>query len=176
MPIFIATLWFAAFLGSPSAALAAARQPPAVLEAHSLLNLAIDFRSIPTQIGEDNIVRLNNGVWRDLEDAGFEFTLAGRSARGDLDGDGAEDVVIIIKQGMATDAEHYWLVAVLNRGGKPAPLAPPVMIGDGVTIDKLEITNGVIRAEVIEGRIEQYAGRVRFALHVVNDRLVAVQK
>jgi hypothetical protein len=50
-------------------------QSSATLPSSALANIAIDFTSVPAKIGDDNIVRLNRGVWREFEDAGSEFTL-----------------------------------------------------------------------------------------------------
>jgi hypothetical protein len=104
-------------------------QSSATLPSSALANVAIDFTSVPAKIGDDNIVRLNRGVWREL-------------------------------------------VAVRNCAGQPSPLAPPMMIGDGVKIDRLSIDAGVIRVEVIEGRTAEYAGRVRFAFRVDGECVV----
>ena len=124
-------------------------QSSATLPFAALANIAVDFTSVPAKIGDDNIIRLNRGGWRELEDA-----------------------VIVLRQGMTGDVSHYWLVAVRNRAGRPSPLAPPMMIGDGVRIDRLSIDAGLIRVEVIEGRTAEYAGRVRFTFRVDGERVV----
>lgn len=147
-------------------------QSSATLPFAALANIAVEFTSVPAKIGDDNIIRLNRGGWRELEDAGSEFTLLDTMVRGDLDEDGLEDAVIVLRQGMTGDVSHYWLVAVRNRAGRPSPLAPPMMIGDGVRIDRLSIDAGLIRVEVIEGRTAEYAGRVRFTFRVDGERVV----
>jgi hypothetical protein len=72
-------------------------------------------------------------------------------ARGDLDGDGREDVVVFLETSSGGSGSFLHMAAVLDRPEGPRPL-PAEAIGDRAEVEGLEVINGqVVLDAVVSG-------------------------
>ena len=72
-----------------------------------------------------------------------------RVAFGDLDGDGAEDAAVELLDAYTSEVGAAYVVAVLNRGGQPVPVASH-MLGAPALVKSLLIKDGRIEATLLE--------------------------
>ncbi len=98
--------------------------------------------------GLDNIA-LVHGMWvyrPDPRVASVTVTLARSVAFGDLDGDGADDAVVLLVLNSGGTGRFYHLIAVLNRDGRPQQAASRDL-GDRQRIQRLAITRQRIEVD-----------------------------
>lgn len=102
-------------------------------------------------------VPLKDGFWKDPEEGGSTFELIKEMiALGDLDGDKAEDAVVMLKETSTGTGRFYFLFVLMNRGGKLVQLDAPEWLGDRSVIQRVSID----RRRIIG---------VRFITHTPND-------
>ena len=96
-------------------------------------------------------ITLTNGIF-DYEDGN-----TGRSfvrlydrliARGDVDGDGVEDAVVLLEDNTSGTGRFVYAVAVLDALGRPTP-TPALMLGDRIQVKSLSLAGDQIVAEFI---------------------------
>jgi hypothetical protein len=142
----LAALACAAWLGAPRAA------APAPLTREVLGEL-----TYPGLLEDGEAVRLEGGRWRG---APPEPGLASRPtaalvpyllARGDLDGDGRDDAVVLLQTSAGGSGAFLHLAAVLDRPEGPRPL-PAQGVGDRAEVEALEVVAGrVVLDAVVSG-------------------------
>jgi hypothetical protein len=106
-------------------------------------------------------VRLHGGRWRGAQPTGSsgapEPGLASRPtaallpwlvARGDLDGDGRDDAVVLLQASAGGSGAFLHLAAVLDRPEGPRPL-PAQAIGDRAEVEALEVVEGRIVLDAV---------------------------
>jgi hypothetical protein len=72
-----------------------------------------------------------------------EFT-----ATGDLNGDGLEDAVVVLRNETSGTGRFVYLAAVLDARGNPTPL-PAVLVGDRVIVKSLAVRDGKVAADLV---------------------------
>ena len=81
------------------------------------------------------------------------FTLQNRVARGDLDGDGDEDVVAhIVERSPGTGVFHL-VVPVIDDGGTAMAL-PPIFVGDRIVMDAISVRDGLIEVSLFDRALD----------------------
>ena len=95
--------------------------------------------------------KLVNGVYEEpiaKSSAKVVVTLQSVTGSGDLDGNGVQDAIVVLTvQGSGTGT-FYYLFAVLNKNGTPAPIAS-VKLGDRIKLNALAIQNGEISVDMV---------------------------
>ncbi len=70
-------------------------------------------------------------------------------AMGDLDGDGAEDAVIVLESDPGGSGVFFDLVPVLNQRGNPRVLAP-LALGDRVEVSEISLSNAQVHVRLLK--------------------------
>ena len=100
----------------------------------------------------DGNAELTDGVYREkyMEGAASEIVVAMHPmfALGDLDGDGAEDAVVILVASGGGSGSFYSLEAVLNQAGNPHHVASAAL-GDRAQLESLSVASGRITVEMV---------------------------
>lgn len=86
-----------------------------------------------------NPVTLKDGLYTDPA-VPLNVALTAVQANGDLNGDGAEDAVVILSTNLGGTADLVDLAVVLNEAGTAKPLAT-VFLGDSIHVESLVITD-----------------------------------
>jgi peptidoglycan/xylan/chitin deacetylase (PgdA/CDA1 family)/heat shock protein HslJ len=106
----------------------------------------------PNEWPSDGVAQLVDGVYREkyMPDSATELviSLADMHTFGDLDGDGIEDVSVILISHPGGSGTFFYLAAVLNQDGAPDPLAA-AFLGDRTIIRSMTIESGQIVLEMI---------------------------
>lgn len=108
--------------------------------------------SYPSELGRDGRVQLRNGVY-EQEEAGdptakLIVKLTNHMARGDLNGDGQQDVAVILESDSGGTGSFMDVAAVLNSPEGPKPVAT-IDLGDRTEIRSVSIDNGSVFIELI---------------------------
>lgn len=102
----------------------------------------------------DEVVNLSNGVYQGEPISADSVsrptvTLMDRLvARGDLNGDGADDAAVILMENSGGTGVFYYLAPVLNLDNQPAS-PTSVLLGDRVEIKSMVISQGQIVTEIV---------------------------
>jgi len=108
--------------------------------------------SYPSDLGPDGRVQLQNGVFEaeepDDPTSRLVVRLTDYMAEGDLNGDGREDVAVILESSSGGSGSFMDLAAVLNtpEGLKPVAVAD---LGDRTDIRKMALEDGKVEIELI---------------------------
>lgn len=106
----------------------------------------------PNEWPKDGVAQLVDGVYREkyLPDSATEMVISLADIRtyGDLNGDGADDVLVILISSPGGSGTFFYLAAVLNQGGAPKPVAT-AFLGDRVIIRSAAVKAGQIVLEMI---------------------------
>jgi len=106
-----------------------------------------------TDEAKDNTVRLRDGEYIDDKTSSASsastINLAPYRVYGDLDGDGIEDVVLVLVETSGSSNPLYKLIAVRNNSGKPSP-AGGYPLGSDLFIREINIKDGRIQVELRE--------------------------
>ncbi len=101
---------------------------------------------------KDGVAHLVDGVYREkyMPDSATEMviSLADIYTFGDLNGDGVDDVLVILISYPGGSGTFFYLTAVLNQGGTPNPVAS-AFLGDRVIIRSMTIKSGQVVMEFI---------------------------
>jgi peptidoglycan/xylan/chitin deacetylase (PgdA/CDA1 family) len=102
------------------------------------------------QVGEtsDNTVRLRDGEFIG-ESPDAAINLAPYRVYGDLDGDGSEEVVLVLVETSGGSDPLYKLIAMRSEGGKPLP-AGGYPLGSDLFIHEINVKDGSIHVELRE--------------------------
>lgn len=92
------------------------------------------------------VIKLNNGEYLHPKHE-LDLHLGKQIAFGDLDGDGAQDAVVVMWLGTGGNGAMVSLAAVLNQNGEPRHVAT-IELEDRAEIVSLTIQTGLIRAEL----------------------------
>ena len=99
----------------------------------------------PNEWPADGVAQLVDGVYREkyMPDSATEMviSLADIHTFGDLNGDGVDDVVVIVISYPGGSGTFFYLTAVLNQNGAPNPVAT-TFLGDRVIIRSIVIESG----------------------------------
>ena len=132
---------------SPTAVSEATPTPVPPLTWETLKNTAY-----PNEWPSDGVAHLVDGVYREkyMPDSATEMviSLADMHTFGDLNGDGVDDVVVIVVSYPGGSGTFFDLAAVLNQDGTPNPVAY-AFLGDRVIIRSLTIEAGQIGIEFV---------------------------
>ena len=114
---------------------------PSVLTWSALSNATYSV----TGLRDQNPVTLADGYFQSqsLEQGRFFVVLESESSSGDLDGDGIEDAVVILRVSYGGNSVYYYVHPVLNRGSEPDALNGRI-IDESARIHSLDIKNGRI--------------------------------
>jgi peptidoglycan/xylan/chitin deacetylase (PgdA/CDA1 family) len=106
----------------------------------------------PNEWPKDGVAHLVDGVYREkyMPDSATEMviSLADVHTFGDLNGDGVDDVLVILISYPGGSGTFFDLAAVLNQDGAPNPVAT-AFLGDRVIIRSMTIESGQIVLEFI---------------------------
>jgi heat shock protein HslJ len=106
----------------------------------------------PNEWPSDGMALLVDGVYREkyMPDSATEMviSLADMHTFGDLNGDGVDDVLVILISYPGGSGTFFNLTAVLNQDGTPAPVAA-AFLGDRTIIRSMTIESGQILLEMI---------------------------
>ncbi len=145
---------------APTKAISTATSPPtatpaaaAVKPAAAPLTLdALKNAEYPSDFPAGGKARLSDGKYVEEIAPGaasrLVITLHPVYAMGDLNGDGADDAAAILVANSGGSGTFSHLVAVLNEGGKPKPVAV-ALLGDRVKVEALSIKSGEIVIEMV---------------------------
>ncbi len=113
-----------------------------------LENLAfeVDGESIQLEGGKAEI--FYDGASRD------RYVLQNRVAQGDLDDDGFEDVVAHVTMNPAGSGVFHLLVPVLDDG-RGGVAKPPVLVGDRIVMQDIEVQEGLVRVSLLDRRPDE---------------------
>jgi len=116
-----------------------------LLSTEALLNA--DYR-VPNDIGP--FVRVIKGKYKwyqESEGGSQSITILDQGVRGDLNGDGIQDAVVLLVYWRGGTGVFDYLAAVLNDHGNPRHVSS-VKLGDRVEIRSLKLKNGQITAKL----------------------------
>ena len=82
------------------------------------------------------------------------FTLQDRVARGDLDGDGDEDVAAHIVERSAGTGTFHYVVPVIDEAGT-AVARSPILVGDRVVMDDIWVQDGLIGVSLFDRGLDE---------------------
>jgi hypothetical protein len=132
----------------------AARGPATTPASGQVLTLEeIRNASFPLPEANGNLIKFTEGKFRGPVVTGstedVRFVILDRFGRGDLDGDGVEDVALLMVKDPTGDNPECSLWAVINQSGVPDPrgvvlLGQKVLVG-GMTIEALKIYVDIVR-------------------------------
>jgi len=113
---------------------------------------ALKNTEYPSDLTPAKKVRLANGKYEEAIQPGaaskIAVSLSQLYAMGDLNGDGVDDAAVVLVSNTGGSGVFYQLVAVLNEGGTPKPIAA-TMLGDRVKLESLTIKSGEIVVEML---------------------------
>jgi len=119
-----------------------------------LPNLAwetIKNAAYPNKWSSNSAAQLVDGEFRQKgspdQAEGLYIGLAPYRIYGDLDGDSLDDALVILVAESRDSAPLFNLVAVLNKGGTPFPMAP-VPLGERISIRSIAILDGEILVDI----------------------------
>ena len=105
------------------------------------LSFEVDGQSIQLEGGKAEIS--HGGASTDL------YVLQNRVAQGDLDDDGFEDVVVHITMSTSGSGVFHLLVPVMDDG-QSGMAKQPVLVGDRIVMEGIEVHDGVVRASLLD--------------------------
>lgn len=128
-------------------------EPPISVAVNSLTFEQLRNAEYRSQWPASGLARLVDGEYREPAAPGAATEIVVRAtdwhAFGDLDGDGVTDAVLVLEGDPGGSGVFFDLVPVLNRGGRPVPLAP-TSLGDRVEIENLAVLpNGGVSVRMI---------------------------
>jgi peptidoglycan/xylan/chitin deacetylase (PgdA/CDA1 family) len=112
---------------------------------------AIKNAAYPNKWSSNSAAQLVDGEYRqkdsmDSADALY-IGLAPYRIYGDLDGDSLEDALVVLVAVPGVSDPLYNLVAVLNKGGTPYPMAP-IPLGERISIRSIAIPDGEVVVDI----------------------------
>lgn len=118
-------------------------------EAQPLDSASLSNAEYRLPFSPDAVVRVRDGKWsRDDSDGPETLTIADRGLRGDLDGDGYPDaVVLMVYWGGGSGVFHY-LAVVRNERGHPRHFSS-VGLGDRVKVGAMVLNEGRVTVSLI---------------------------
>lgn len=112
---------------------------------------AIKNAPYPNKWSSKSAAQLVDGEYRQKDSVdsaeGLYIGLAPYRFYGDLDGDSLEDALVVLVAEPGDSASFYNLVAVLNKGGTPYPMAP-MPLGERISIRSVAIPDGEIVVDI----------------------------
>jgi len=113
---------------------------------------ALKSAEYPSDLPAGKKVRLMDGRYEEAIQAGaatrLVITLHPVYAHGDLNGDGADDAAVVLVANAGGSGTFYHVVAVLNEGGTPRPLAA-ASLGDRVKVENVSIMSGATVIQMV---------------------------
>ena len=112
----------------------------------------LENAAYPNEWPTGGVAQLVDGVYREkyLPDSATEMVISLADIRtyGDLNGDGVDDVLVVLISHPGGSGTFFYLAAVLNEGGTPNPVAT-AFLGDRVIIRSMTIEAGQTVLEMI---------------------------
>jgi len=112
---------------------------------------AIKNAAYPNKWSSNSAAQLVDGEYRQKDSMdsaeGLYIGLAPYRIYGDLDGDSLEDALVVLVAEPGDSAPFYNLVAVLNKGGTPYPMAPKPL-GERIAIRSIAIPDGEVVVDI----------------------------
>lgn len=124
------------------------RQPPPRAGAGPLTLAALKNGTFLTEFERSGRVRLVNGLYENAPEHLAIQLASDRVARGDLNGDGAEDAVCLLTTESGGSGTFVDLAVVLNRKGLPENVAR-LQLGDRVIINGVRVEGRSIVVEMV---------------------------
>jgi hypothetical protein len=94
-------------------------------------------------------VRVRDGKWSQVGDTSRQaLTVVDLSVRGDLDGDGVPDAIVLLVYSTGGSGVFHHLAAVLNDRGRPRH-ASSVALGDRVRVNSVTLADGRVTADLV---------------------------
>lgn len=136
----------------------------------------------PNDWPSGGVAQLADGIYREkyMPDSATEMVIQISYIRayGDLNGDGTDDVVVVIVANPGGSGTFYYLAAVINENGRPNPVAS-IFLGDRVFIRSLKIEDGQTVIELdITGPNDSFCcptDSKRFTYRLEGDSLVVTE-
>ncbi len=157
----MATKWWMGVAGAIAATIVVFSAAPALLAAPAqqeadgsvLTDEALANATYSVEMSESGAATLVDGQYSepvaDTDTQTLVWLLEPR-ARGDLDGDGVEDAVVLLAVNGGGSGNFVYLSAVLNDQGAPANVSN-LLLGDRVDVQSVEITaDGVILVDMVQ--------------------------
>jgi len=112
---------------------------------------AIKNAPYPNKWSSNSAAQLVDGEYRQKDSMdsakGLYIGLAPYRIYGDLDGDSLEDALVVLVAEPGDSAPFYNLVAVLNKGGTPYPMAPKPL-GERISIRSIALPDGEVVVDI----------------------------
>ena len=112
---------------------------------------AIRNAAYPNKWSSKSAAQLVDGEYRQKDSMdsadGLYIGLAPYRIYGDLDGDSLEDALVVLVAVPGDSDPLYNLVAVLNKGGTPYPMAP-IPLGERISIRSIAIPDGEVVVDI----------------------------
>lgn len=113
---------------------------------------ALKNAEYPSQLAAGKRARLTDGRYEEAIQPGaatrLVIALHPVYAQGELNGDGADDAAVVLVASGGGSGAFYSVVAVLNEGGAPRPVAADAL-GDRVKVDSIAIRSGAIVIQMV---------------------------
>jgi len=147
LTVLTVTLWLGVAACSPAAGPA---EDPAPETPAAAVVPDLEAAGQATYVGvwDDAAVTLNGGRFEDTENRQMAWLVSEISAAGDLDGDGAADLAVVVGENSGGSGSYVFVTALLAGGeGEPLPVA---LVGDRVQLRSMVIESGEIRLDVVQ--------------------------
>jgi len=119
--------------------------------------ISMDHKNIAYEVGGVSI-KLVNGYAEVVDAPGSASKITtryfGNEARGDLDGDGAEDIAFLLTQDGGGSGTFYYVVVALKKGDTYQG-TNAVLVGDRIAPQTMEIKNSVLIANYVDRKPDE---------------------
>ena len=141
-----------AALPTATPTLAVAEPTATILPSRPLTLEALKNAEYPSDLTPAKKLKLDNGKYEEAIQPGaaskIVVSLSQLYAMGDLNEDGVDDAAVVLIGNTGGSGTFYQLVAVLNEGGTPRPVAT-ALLGDRINLESLSIKSGEIVVEML---------------------------